>query len=39
LQDRAFFAAIREGRDANASVAQSLPAMATLHRLEALLQD
>jgi 2-hydroxy-4-carboxymuconate semialdehyde hemiacetal dehydrogenase len=39
LQDREFFAAIREGRDANASVAQSLPAMATLHRLEALLQD
>jgi 2-hydroxy-4-carboxymuconate semialdehyde hemiacetal dehydrogenase len=39
LQDREFFAAIREGRDANASVAQSLPAMATLHRLEALLQN
>ncbi len=34
LQDREFFAAIREGREPNASVAQCLPAMRTLGRLE-----
>jgi len=34
LQDREFFAAIAEGREPNASVAQCLPAMETLHRLE-----
>ena len=34
LQDREFFAAIREGREPNASVAQVLPAMITLDRLE-----
>jgi 2-hydroxy-4-carboxymuconate semialdehyde hemiacetal dehydrogenase len=34
LQDREFFAAIREGREPNASVAQCLPAMQTLDRLE-----
>ena len=34
LQDREFIAAIREGREPNASVAQALPAMRTLHQLE-----
>jgi len=34
LQDREFFDAIREGREPNASVAQCLPAMHTLDRLE-----
>lgn len=34
LQDREFIAAIKEGREPNASVAQCLPAMETLHRLE-----
>ncbi|HTU65292.1 MAG TPA: Gfo/Idh/MocA family oxidoreductase [Steroidobacteraceae bacterium] len=34
LQDREFFAAIREGREPNASVAQVLPAMRTLDTLE-----
>jgi 2-hydroxy-4-carboxymuconate semialdehyde hemiacetal dehydrogenase len=34
LQDREFFAAIREGREPNASLAQCLPAMRTLDRLE-----
>jgi 2-hydroxy-4-carboxymuconate semialdehyde hemiacetal dehydrogenase len=34
LQDREFFNAIREGREPNASVAQCLPAMNTLDRLE-----
>jgi 2-hydroxy-4-carboxymuconate semialdehyde hemiacetal dehydrogenase len=34
LQDREFFAAIREGREPNASVAQCLPAMQTLGKLE-----
>jgi 2-hydroxy-4-carboxymuconate semialdehyde hemiacetal dehydrogenase len=34
LQDREFFSAIREQREPNASVAQALPAMRTLHRLE-----
>jgi 2-hydroxy-4-carboxymuconate semialdehyde hemiacetal dehydrogenase len=34
LQDREFFAAIRDGREPNASVAQVLPCYATLHELE-----
>ena len=34
LQDREFFAAIREGREPNASVAQCLPAMRTLDLIE-----
>ena len=34
LQDREFFAAIREGREPNASVAKVLPAYQTLDRLE-----
>ena len=34
LQDREFFAAIREGREPNASVAQCLPAMQTLDMIE-----
>ncbi len=34
LQDREFIAAIREGREPNGSVAQCLPAMRTLDRLE-----
>jgi 2-hydroxy-4-carboxymuconate semialdehyde hemiacetal dehydrogenase len=38
LQDREFFNAIREKREPNASVAQCLPAMQTLDRLEKLLQ-
>lgn len=37
LQDREFFAAIAEGREPNASVAQCLPAMHTLGRLEQVL--
>jgi 2-hydroxy-4-carboxymuconate semialdehyde hemiacetal dehydrogenase len=39
LQDREFFAAIRERREPNASVAQCLPAMRTLDRLERRLKD
>lgn len=40
LQDREFFAAIRENREPNASVAQLLPAMQVLDRLDrSLLQD
>jgi 2-hydroxy-4-carboxymuconate semialdehyde hemiacetal dehydrogenase len=34
LQDREFFAAIREAREPNSSVAQVLPCYRTLHRLE-----
>jgi 2-hydroxy-4-carboxymuconate semialdehyde hemiacetal dehydrogenase len=34
LQDREFFAAIREGRDPNAGVAQVLPCYRILDRLE-----
>jgi 2-hydroxy-4-carboxymuconate semialdehyde hemiacetal dehydrogenase len=34
LQDREFIAAIQEGREPNSSVAQVLPAMQTLDRLE-----
>jgi 2-hydroxy-4-carboxymuconate semialdehyde hemiacetal dehydrogenase len=37
LQDREFFAAIREHREPNGSVRQVLPAMQTLHRLEQML--
>jgi 2-hydroxy-4-carboxymuconate semialdehyde hemiacetal dehydrogenase len=38
LQDREFFAAIREQREPNSSVAQCLPAMRTLDRLEECLK-
>lgn len=38
LQDREFFAAIREGREPNASVAQVLPCYRILHQLEQQLQ-
>jgi 2-hydroxy-4-carboxymuconate semialdehyde hemiacetal dehydrogenase len=38
LQDREFLAAIAEGREPNASFAQCLPAMQTLHRLEQALR-
>ena len=34
LQDREFFAAIKEGREPNSSVAQVLPCYEVLHRLE-----
>jgi len=34
LQDREFISAIREGREPNASLAQCLPAMQTLDRIE-----
>jgi 2-hydroxy-4-carboxymuconate semialdehyde hemiacetal dehydrogenase len=34
LIDREFFSAIREGREPNSSVAQCLPAMETLDRIE-----
>ena len=34
LQDREFFAAIREGREPNASVGQVLACYQTLHQLE-----
>ncbi len=37
LQDREFFAAIEEGREPNASVAQVLPCYEVLHRLEVAL--
>jgi 2-hydroxy-4-carboxymuconate semialdehyde hemiacetal dehydrogenase len=39
LQDREFFAAIRERREPNASVAQVLPCYRTLHELELQLQS
>jgi 2-hydroxy-4-carboxymuconate semialdehyde hemiacetal dehydrogenase len=39
LQDREFFAAIREGREPNSSVRQVLPCYRTLHELERQLQD
>ncbi len=39
LQDREFVAAIREGREPNASVAQVLPCYEVLHRLEQQLRD
>ncbi len=38
LQDREFFAAIREGREPNASVAQVLPCYEVLHDLDRQLQ-
>jgi len=38
LQDREFFAAIREGREPNSSVAQALSAMRTLDRIEKSLE-
>jgi 2-hydroxy-4-carboxymuconate semialdehyde hemiacetal dehydrogenase len=38
LQDREFLAAIAEGREPNASLAQCLPAMRTLDRLERSLE-
>lgn len=38
LQDREFFAAIREKREPNSSLRQVLPAMQTLHRLEQMLR-
>ena len=34
LQDREFFAAIKDKREPNASIAQMLPAMRTLDTLE-----
>jgi len=34
LQDREFFAAIREGREPNSSVAQVLPCYQVMHELE-----
>ena len=37
LADREFIAAIREGREPNASVAQGLSAMETLHRIEQMM--
>jgi 2-hydroxy-4-carboxymuconate semialdehyde hemiacetal dehydrogenase len=39
LQDREFFAAIRDGREPNASVAQVLPAYRTLDRLDKTLSE
>ncbi len=39
LQDREFFAAIREGREPNASVAQVLPCYRVLQQLEQQLAD
>ncbi|KEQ53587.1 Gfo/Idh/MocA family oxidoreductase [Sphingobium chlorophenolicum] len=39
LQDREFVAAIREGREPNASVAKVLPCYRVLHELEQQLQD
>jgi len=39
LQDREFFTAILERREPNASLAQCLPAMQTLHHLEQQLQS
>jgi 2-hydroxy-4-carboxymuconate semialdehyde hemiacetal dehydrogenase len=38
IQDREFFAAIREGREPNASVAQVLPCYEVMHELELQLQ-
>lgn len=38
LEDREFFAAIREHREPKSSIAQVLPSMQTLGRLEAMLQ-
>jgi len=38
LQDREFISAIQQGREPNASLAQVLPAMRTLDRLEKCLK-
>jgi 2-hydroxy-4-carboxymuconate semialdehyde hemiacetal dehydrogenase len=38
LQDREFISAIQEGREPSSSVAQVLPAMETLDRLERCLR-
>jgi 2-hydroxy-4-carboxymuconate semialdehyde hemiacetal dehydrogenase len=38
LQDREFFSAIREAREPNASVTQSIDAMWTLERLDQCLK-
>lgn len=38
LQDREFFAAIQQGREPNASIVQTIPAMRVLDRLERMLQ-
>ncbi|MDQ7955951.1 MAG: Gfo/Idh/MocA family oxidoreductase [Pseudomonadota bacterium] len=38
LQDREFFAAIKEGREPNSSIAQVLPCYQVLHQLEQQLQ-
>ena len=38
LQDREFFAAIREGREPNSSVSQVLPCYRVLHQLERQLE-
>jgi 2-hydroxy-4-carboxymuconate semialdehyde hemiacetal dehydrogenase len=39
LQDREFFAAIKEGREPNSSVAQVLPSYKVLHNLEQQLRS
>jgi 2-hydroxy-4-carboxymuconate semialdehyde hemiacetal dehydrogenase len=39
LQDREFFAAIKEGREPNSSVAQVLPCYKVLHNLEQQLRS
>jgi 2-hydroxy-4-carboxymuconate semialdehyde hemiacetal dehydrogenase len=39
LQDREFFAAIRDRREPNSSVAQVLPCYEVLQRLEQQLRD
>ncbi|VAW17602.1 4-carboxy-2-hydroxymuconate-6-semialdehyde dehydrogenase, partial [hydrothermal vent metagenome] len=38
LIDREFVSAIQEGREPNSSVAQCLPAMETLARIEAVIE-
>lgn len=39
LQDRKFIAAVREGREPNASVAQMLPRYSVLHNIKHQLED
>jgi 2-hydroxy-4-carboxymuconate semialdehyde hemiacetal dehydrogenase len=39
LQDREFFSAIQQGREPNASIAQTIPAMRILDRLEQMLKS
>jgi 2-hydroxy-4-carboxymuconate semialdehyde hemiacetal dehydrogenase len=39
LQDREFFAAIQQGREPNSSIAQTMPAMRILDRLERMLES